>query len=152
MQVGEGLIQPIYVNKRPGVDIFMEKVGHLFEVVIFTASLPNYADPVIDFIDPNRIVRHRLYRDSCLFMNGLYIKDLSRLGRPLDQTLIVDNAPASYLLHQKNALGCTSWFTDPDDRELMLRIWPMLQQLAHCQSVPEWRRLQLREHSVDYED
>jgi TFIIF-interacting CTD phosphatase-like protein len=29
----------VYVAKRPGVDEFMKKVGELFEVVIFTASL-----------------------------------------------------------------------------------------------------------------
>lgn len=36
---GEGVYQPIYVCKRPGVDDFLNAVCDLFEVVIFTASL-----------------------------------------------------------------------------------------------------------------
>ena len=35
------LHQSIYVCKRPGVDVFLERVTRMFEVVIFTASLPN---------------------------------------------------------------------------------------------------------------
>eukprot|EP01126_Amoeba_proteus_P006425 TRINITY_DN1224_c0_g1_i1.p1 TRINITY_DN1224_c0_g1~~TRINITY_DN1224_c0_g1_i1.p1 ORF type:complete len:179 (+),score=21.33 TRINITY_DN1224_c0_g1_i1:142-678(+) len=35
----EGTVYQVYVAKRPGVDEFMKKVGELFEVVIFTASL-----------------------------------------------------------------------------------------------------------------
>lgn len=33
--------QHIYVSKRPGVDVFLDKMCRLFEVVIFTASLSN---------------------------------------------------------------------------------------------------------------
>jgi hypothetical protein len=29
----------VYVLKRPGVDTFMKRVGEIFEVVVFTASL-----------------------------------------------------------------------------------------------------------------
>ena len=29
----------VYVIKRPGVDTFLQKMGELYEVVIFTASL-----------------------------------------------------------------------------------------------------------------
>lgn len=29
----------VYVVKRPGVDEFMERMGKLFEIVVFTASL-----------------------------------------------------------------------------------------------------------------
>ena len=35
----EGQYQNIYVIKRPGVDQFMKRVGELYEVVVFTASV-----------------------------------------------------------------------------------------------------------------
>lgn len=35
----EGQYHNIYVIKRPGVDAFMKRVGELYEVVVFTASV-----------------------------------------------------------------------------------------------------------------
>lgn len=35
----EGQYHNIYVIKRPGVDEFMKRVGELYEVVVFTASV-----------------------------------------------------------------------------------------------------------------
>ena len=136
--LGEGITQHIFVCKRPGVDVFLEKVCRTFEVVIFTASLATYADPVIDFLDPNGLIKHRLFRESCVQLHGLYIKDLSRLGRPLEQTLIIDNSPASYLLQPEYALGIKSWFNDTEDVELH-RMLPLLSALTTADGVSSWR-------------
>ena len=38
-----------YVYKRPHVDFFLQKVAEWFHVVVFTASVAEYADPVIGF-------------------------------------------------------------------------------------------------------
>lgn len=35
----EGNYHNVYVIKRPGVDEFMKRVGELYEVVVFTASV-----------------------------------------------------------------------------------------------------------------
>ena len=69
----------------------------------------------------------------------MYIKDLSRLGRDLDQVLIIDNSPASYSMQPANALACRSWFKDPLDRELEDRILPMLLKLRDAPTISHWR-------------
>ena len=76
--------------KRPGLENFLKKCTELYEVVIFTASLKEYANPIIDIIDPDKRVSYRLFRDSCAMVNNTYIKDLSRLGRDLNKVIIVD--------------------------------------------------------------
>jgi TFIIF-interacting CTD phosphatase-like protein len=63
-----------------------------------------YADPVSDLLDTNRIFQSRLFRESCTYYNGNYIKDLSRLGRDVRKVIIIDNSPLSYLFHQDNAV------------------------------------------------
>lgn len=134
VQLHDQLYQ-IYVKKRPHVDAFLESVAQHWEVVVFTASLPEYAGPVIDRLDPTgSLVHHRLYRQHCVFTNGLYIKDLGRLGRPLHRTVIIDNSPTAYLFHPRNALPITSWFDNPDDKEL-LHLLPALQHLAHAEDM-----------------
>lgn len=140
IQFEDNQVRPIYVSKRPDVDAFMEWAGQHFEVVIFTASLASYADPVIDFLDKTKTIRHRLYRNSCRYVEGLYLKDLSRLGRPLDQVILIDNAATSYLLQPENGVAIQSWFSDPGDTELLGRLVPALKDLPKCSDVYAWKR------------
>jgi RNA polymerase II subunit A small phosphatase-like protein len=107
-----------YVLKRPGVDNFLKRMGEIYEVVVFTASLSTYADPVMDKLDMHQVVAHRLFRESCFNHRGNYVKDLSQLGRPIADTIILDNSPASYIFHPNNAVPVSSWFNDPHDTEL----------------------------------
>lgn len=100
-----GVEHQVYVLKRPHVDEFLEKIGQLYECVLFTASLKHYADQVANLLDKSSdVFKARLFRDSCLFQNGYYIKDLSKLGRDLERVVILDNCPASYLMHPVSAL------------------------------------------------
>lgn len=64
-----------------------------------------YADPVADLLDRWGVFRARLFRESCVFHRGNYVKDLSRLGRELSKVIIVDNSPASYIFHPENAVS-----------------------------------------------
>ena len=61
------------------------------------------------------VFAHRLFRESCVYDRGNYVKDLSKLGRELNRTIIIDNSPASYLFQPQNAIPCSSWFDDKND-------------------------------------
>ncbi|KAJ7497231.1 NIF-domain-containing protein [Mycena latifolia] len=124
-----------HVLKRPGVDDFLKRMGEIYEVVIFTASLSKYADPVLDKLDTHQVVAHRLFRESCFSHKGNYVKDLSQLGRPIADTIILDNSPASYIFHPHNAVPVSSWFNDPHDVELT----DLIPFLADLTSVPDVR-------------
>ena len=80
----------VYVLKRPGVDLFLKRCSEMFEVVVFTASLSAYANPLLDVLDKDRGVAWRLFRKNCSFVKSTYVKDLARLGRSLKHTIIVD--------------------------------------------------------------
>lgn len=108
----DGQRHNVYVLKRPHVDDFLRIVGQYFEVVVFTASLAKYADPVLDQLDIHKVVHHRLFRESCHFHRGNYVKDLGRLGRTLDVTLIIDNSPASYVFHPHHAISISTWYVN----------------------------------------
>ncbi|KAF8070200.1 protein phosphatase [Lyophyllum atratum] len=124
----------VYVIKRPGVDKFLKMMGEIYEVVVFTASLSKYADPVLDKLDIHQVVSHRLFRESCYNHRGNYVKDLSQLGRPIADTIILDNSPASYIFHPNNAVPVSSWFNDPHDTELTDLV-PFLTDLATVEDV-----------------
>ena len=61
------------------------------------------------------VFAHRLFRESCVYDRGNYVKDLSKLGREINRTIIIDNSPASYLFQPQNAIPCSSWFDDKND-------------------------------------
>lgn len=137
----------MYVIKRPGVDQFMKRVGELYEVVVFTASVSKvryiyyyyrlifsnlvkqYGDPLLDQLDIHKVVHHRLFRESCYNHQGNYVKDLSQVGRDLKDTIIIDNSPTSYIFHPQHAVPISSWFSDAHDNEL-LDLIPVLEDLA----------------------
>lgn len=130
----DNVVHQVHVLKRPHADEFLARIGELFECVLFTASLDMYADPVADLLDRNGVFRSRLFREACVFFDGNYVKDLTRLGRDLSQTLIIDNSPISYAFHPENAIAVRTWFDDPHDSEL-LDLFPLLEQLAHTDDI-----------------
>ncbi|KAI9222806.1 HAD-like domain-containing protein, partial [Blastocladiella britannica] len=129
------IVHNVYVSKRPGLDKFMAALGPHFEIVVFTASLAKYADPVLDALDqPHGVVHHRLFREACIHHKGNYVKDLGMLGRDLRTVLILDNSPASYLFHRSNAVPISSWFNDESDTELVDLV-PFLVDLVKVDNV-----------------
>jgi len=127
-------IHQVYVLKRPGVDQFLKSMAEKFELVVFTASLAKYADPVLDLLDKDKIVGARLFREACSMHKGNYVKDLGRLGRDIRHVIIVDNSPASYLFHPENAVPIDSWFDDENDTEL-LDLIPFLEDMTKVDNV-----------------
>lgn len=130
----DGTVHQVYVLKRPHVDEFLKKMGELYECVLFTASLAKYADPVADLLDKWSVFRARLFRESCVYHRGNYVKDLNKLGRDLQKIVIVDNSPASYIFHPDNAVPVKSWFDDVTDSEL-LDLIPLFEKLSKVDSV-----------------
>jgi RNA polymerase II subunit A small phosphatase-like protein len=78
-------------NALPGVSTFLERVGALYEIVVFTTGLEEYASDVIDKLDPKGFIQHRLYRQHARSIGTHLIKDLAALNRPLARTVLVDN-------------------------------------------------------------
>ena len=114
----------IHVNSivRPGAREFLDNVATIFEIVIFTASLSEYANPLLDFIDKNKKCKFRLYREHCCsFNNGFtnsFTKDLKKLDRDMKNLIIIDNNPKSYMLNKENGVPIKTWVEDINDREL----------------------------------
>lgn len=100
-----------YVHKRPYCDYFLREISKWFELQIFTASVKEYADPIINWLEEEisdslnkqknlqqsgggghgggslkssrqKIFTKRYYRNNCSYRPGVgYIKDLSKYIR-----------------------------------------------------------------------
>ncbi len=82
---------------RPYCIQFLENVSQLYEIVVFTAAMQDYANWVIDNLDPlNKLIRHRLFRQHTIKMDNVHIKDLSRIGREMNKIIIIDNVADNF--------------------------------------------------------
>ena len=105
-----------------------------YELVIFTASLSKYANPLMDILDPMRYCTERLFREHCNQIDNVFMKDMSRIGRRIEDVILIDNSPNSYRLQPENAIPILSWYDDPHDRELY-NLTPLLINLARVADV-----------------
>ena len=81
---------------RPGAQMFLQEMSKIYELVIFTAAMQDYADWVLDQLDTEGYISYRLYRQHAIRENHVYLKDLTLLGRDLAKTVIVDNVAANF--------------------------------------------------------
>ena len=75
---------------------FLKEASEDWEIIVFTAALRDYANWILNDIDPSKYITRRLYRDSCTFRRGIYLKDLNMIGKDLTKTVIVDNLPENF--------------------------------------------------------
>lgn len=180
--IGGGATQTVpilyYVHERPHCHEFLRKVrgcctmmlAHLgqradrwqlqvckwYNLIAFTASVQEYADPVVDWLERERpYFSGRYYRQHCTFRNGAYIKDLSQVEPDLSKVMILDNSPMSYIFHEgkstrgmlsiavrciwlminaDNAIPIEGWISDPTDNDLRHLI-PLLEGLQYVTDV-----------------
>ena len=102
---------------RPGISEFLEEVGKYYELIVFTTATQEYADILIDAIEEDKIYfEHRLYREHATIVENDFVKDLSRIGRPLDKIIIVDNMPQNFRLQKENGIIIKAfWGEDRND-------------------------------------
>ena len=104
---------------RPFCSQFLEEMAKIFEIVIFTAALKDYADSILDILDPNKIlINYRLYRHHTSLSGITFCKDLSKIGRDLSRTLIIDNLADNFKLQPSNGILIGTWIDDMKDTQL----------------------------------
>ena len=104
---------------RPYCLQFLEEMAKIFEIVIFTAALKDYADSILDILDPNKIlINYRLYRHHTSLSGITFCKDLSKIGRDLSRTLIIDNLADNFKLQPNNGIPISTWIDDMKDTQL----------------------------------
>ena len=107
-----------YVQVRPYADYFLSEMGKYFEIVIFTAASEDYADIVLNELDKNNVINYKLYRKHTEQINGIFMKDLTKLGRDLSKVIIIDNNKDNFTLQPENGLHISSFLGDQNDDEL----------------------------------
>lgn len=123
-----------YVQKRPFLSEFIELLQKDFKIIIYTSSLKEYADVIIDYIDAHKVLNKRYYRDSCVQSNGQFFKDLKQVDSDLNKTFILDNDPHK-ILQEKNVVKIKSWEGENNHDSCLAALATIIRQ--KCEEMKE---------------
>jgi CTD small phosphatase-like protein 2 len=115
----------------------LEKLAEFYEIAVFTAGEKEYADNILDHIDPDKkIFKKRLYRTDCLEIDNFFIKDLDIiLDRERENIIIVDNSILSFAFDLDNGVPINSFLgTEQDDKELLF-LYSFLEEIRDIPDV-----------------
>ena len=116
---------------RPGINELLDEVGQYYELIIFTTATQDYADALIDAVEEDKIYfDHRLYREHAIIIDNDFIKDLTRIGRPLDKIIIVDNMPQNFRLQKENGIIIKAFWGEDNYDTVLYDLIPILVNIA----------------------
>jgi Dullard-like phosphatase family protein len=134
VKVAEDQFQNFGVMVRPYTTEFLQAICQNHKIVVYTASVQEYAEKIVQVLDPHRqFIDQVLSREHCSFVGGLFVKNLE-IGIHHDITLeniiIVDNYVHSYALHLEQGIPIKPFYGDMTDKELLM-LTDLLHQSAH---------------------
>ena len=89
---------------RPYCFEFLRQLKEFYEIITFTAGTKEYADYILNLLDPNyEFIKYRLYRQHVTILGCSVYKDLNKLGRDLSKVIIVDNMKDNFKLQPPSA-------------------------------------------------
>ena len=101
---------------RPYCFEFLRQLKEFYEIITFTAGTKEYADYILNLLDPNyEFIKYRLYRQHVTILGCSVYKDLNKLGRDLSKVIIVDNMKDNFKLQPNNGLYVKTWINDIND-------------------------------------
>ncbi len=93
-----------------------------WNLMVFTASDPRYADHIVDLLDPDFLfIKNVCYRHQCDGQGPLLVKDLRSFVSSwlkLEQILMVDNRLGSFSYQIFNGIPILPYLGDPADTEM----------------------------------
>ena len=120
------------IRFRPYLDSFLQKVKEKYELIVFTSGTKDYADPLEDAIEQERkYFDARLYRQHTIAYGKDIVKDISRIGRPLDKIIIVENMPQNYRLQKENGILIKSFYGEDIYDTALFSLGDILMKIAN---------------------
>ena len=104
---------------RPYCLDFLNELNNIYEIITFTAGTKDYAENILNQLDiNNNIFKYRLYRQHTSILGCNVYKDLSKIGRDLNKTIIIDNLRENFKMQPNNGIFIKTWTSDVNDTQL----------------------------------
>ena len=116
---------------RPDVFTFLNEMKKYYELILFSEATQNYVDLLLEsFEETQKYFDHKLYRQHTVIAAQDFVKDLTRIGRPLDSIIIIDNSPQNFRLQVKNGIAIKSFWGEDSTDNALKDLIPILVDIA----------------------
>ena len=120
------------VRTRPFLFEFLDSISQFYEIILFTCSTQNYADSIVKAIEyKKKYFDYIFYRQHAMIFKNNFVKDLTRIGRPLNSIIIVDNMPQNFRFQKENGINIKSFWGDNIEDTALYELIPILINIAN---------------------
>ena len=111
---------------RPGAGTFLEVLKEYYESILFTEASEAYTELIMEAFNKNEFFEYKLYRQHCIINGEDFIKDLQRIGRPLDKMIIVDNIAQNFRMQKNNGILIKPFYGEDQNDTALIDLIPFL--------------------------
>ena len=98
---------------RPYLFEFLNNLKPYYELISFTYGTRIYAEPILNEIESKKkYFDIKLFREHSIIIGKDFVKDISRIGRPMSKIAIIDNININYRLNQENGILIYPFYED----------------------------------------
>ena len=115
---------------RPGVFAFLETVREFYEIILFTEASEAYTELIMEAFNKKKYFDYKLYRHHTIIIGQDFVKDLQRIGRPLDKIIIIDNIAQNFRMQKANGINIKSFFGEDQNDQALIDLIPILINIA----------------------
>ena len=121
----------VKVIYRPHLFSFLSRMKKIYEIILFTVSLPEYANKIVNLIEnKEKYFSYKLFRQHATFyQNKDYVKDISKLGRDLKRVIIIDDMPQNFSLQKENGISVKPFYGDNANDMTLSKLGSILERI-----------------------
>jgi Dullard-like phosphatase family protein len=115
---------------RPGVVTFLEAVREYYELILFTEASEAYTELIMETFNKKKYFDYKLYRQHTIIIGQDFVKDLQKIGRPLDKVIIIDNIAQNFRMQKANGINIKPFFGEDKEDQALIDLIPILINIA----------------------
>ena len=115
---------------RPGVVTFLEVIKEYYEIILFTEASEAYTELIMEAFNKNEFFDYKFFRQHTIIIGQDFVKDLQRIGRPLDRIIIVDNIAQNFRMQKNNGILIKPFDGEDQNDQALIDLIPILINIA----------------------
>ena len=111
---------------RPGIGTFLEVIREYYEIILFTEASEAYTELIMEAFNKNNFFDFKLFRQHTIIIGQDFVKDLQRIGRPLDRIIIIDNMAQNFRMQKFNGILIKPFYGEDQNDRALIDLIPIL--------------------------
>ena len=116
---------------RPGISTFLEVIKDYYEIILFTEASEAYTELIMETFNKNNFFDFKFFRQHTIIIGQDFVKDLQRIGRPLDRIIIIDNMAQNFRMQKYNGILIKPFYGEDQNDRALIDLIPILINISN---------------------